>query len=116
MSSPTQRTLKHYRDLGYKCQVVEHWNPFAKIRIDLFGFIDILAIKPDEIIGIQTTSDSGRSARRKKIQDSELAKDWVKAGGKIVLTTWGKKKVKRGGKAMRWQMYEEEITFSETQT
>lgn len=111
MTSPTQRTLKEFRGRGYKCQVVEHWNSFARIRIDLFGFIDIVAMRPGEILGIQTTSDSGRSARRKKILDSELARDWVEAGGKIVLTTWGKKKVKGGGRAMRWTMHEEEVTF-----
>ena len=38
--TPTQRTLKHMRERGYTCQVVEHWNPFARIRQDLYGFID----------------------------------------------------------------------------
>ena len=38
-TSPTQRTLKYLRDKGYTAQVVEHWNAFAKRRIDLFGVI-----------------------------------------------------------------------------
>lgn len=65
--SPTQRSLKLMRDDGYLCAITEHWNHFAKIRQDLFGFIDILAISSWEIVGIQTTSYSNMSARAKKI-------------------------------------------------
>jgi len=46
--SPTARTLKALRDGGATCQVVEHWNSFAKIRQDLFGCIDVLVLLPDE--------------------------------------------------------------------
>ena len=45
-TSPTQRTLERMRDSGdYKLvQVVEHWNPFGRVRQDLFGIGDILGI------------------------------------------------------------------------
>lgn len=46
MSSPTQRTLAECRKRGYTAQVVEKWNPHARIRQDLFGVIDIVAITP----------------------------------------------------------------------
>lgn len=55
--SPTKRTLKYLRKQG--CQLVavtEHWNPWANIRQDLFGIIDVLAIKDDTVIAVQTTS------------------------------------------------------------
>ena len=29
--SPTKRSLKKLREEGYLCQVVEHWNPFARV-------------------------------------------------------------------------------------
>jgi hypothetical protein len=35
--SPTQRSLAHLRRLGYQARVVERWNPFARVRQDLFG-------------------------------------------------------------------------------
>ena len=44
-SLPTQRTLARLRQEGaLEVAIVEHWNPHARIRQDLFGFIDILAI------------------------------------------------------------------------
>ena len=42
-TSPTQRTLKRLRDLGYLAEVVERWNPHAKVRNDLFGFGDVMS-------------------------------------------------------------------------
>lgn len=41
--SPAQRSLAALKQLGYRAKVVEKWNPFAKIRQDLFGG-DILAL------------------------------------------------------------------------
>jgi hypothetical protein len=35
--TPTARSLAHLKALGYEERVVEKWNPFAKIRQDLFG-------------------------------------------------------------------------------
>ncbi len=39
-TSPTQLTLKHLRDDGWTAEIVEHWNPHARIRHDLLGFIE----------------------------------------------------------------------------
>lgn len=45
--SPTARSLAHLRELGCRVKVVEKWNPFAKVRQDLFGG-DLLALKAGE--------------------------------------------------------------------
>ena len=63
MSSPTQRTLNHLRRRGYLAAVVERFNPHVGehgIRQDLFGFLDLLAIRADKpgVLGIQATSAS----------------------------------------------------------
>lgn len=92
MTSPTQRSLKLLKSEGYTAQVTEHWNGFAKVRQDLFNFIDIIGIKSNEILGIQTTSYSNISARRNKILANEAAKVWLEAGGTIQIHGW--KKVK----------------------
>ena len=77
--TPTQRTLAYLREQGYLCAIVEKWNPHVKIRQDLFGFIDILAIKKDETLAVQCTS-TGVAARVKKIQESEYLSRVREAG------------------------------------
>ena len=87
--TPTQRTLAYLREEGYLCAVVEHWNSWARIRQDLFGFIDILAIKKDETLAVQCTS-TGVAARVKKIQESEYLSRVREAGWKILIVGWSK--------------------------
>lgn len=104
MASPTARSLAHLRDKGYVAEVVEKWNPYARIRIDLGGFADILAWGNGEIVAVQTTSASNVSAREKKILASEKAHEWVKAGGIISLHGWGLKGPR--GKRKTWTLSE----------
>lgn len=92
MTSPTQRSLKYLRDNGWEPEVVEKYNSFARIRIDLFGFLDILAVKGDVTLGVQTTSYSNMSARRTKILESENYKKLKQANWKIHVHGWKKKK------------------------
>ena len=101
----TSRTLKALHQDGYICGIVERFNRFGGshgIRQDLFGFIDIIAIKPNEIYGIQSCGQAF-SEHNKKILNSELAIDWINAGGKIELWGWRKIKKKKGGKQMIWK-------------
>ena len=76
------------RGQGYLCAITEHWNHFAKIRQDLFGFIDILAIKGEEIIAIQTTTQTNQSARVKKILEHKNYPFVKEAGWSIVVHGW----------------------------
>lgn len=87
--TPTQRSLKYLREQGYTVAIVERWNAFARIRQDLFGFIDLLAIKPNETLAVQTTA-SGVSARLKKISESPLLPKVREAGWKIHIHGWRK--------------------------
>ena len=89
-TSPTQRSLAVLREQGYTVAIVEHWNPFARIRQDLFGFIDLLALKGTETLAVQTTSASNMSARVKKIGEHELVGKVREAGWKIVVHGWRK--------------------------
>lgn len=90
-ASPTQRTLAKLRKEGYRAQVVEHWNPFAKIRQDLFGIIDVVGIGNGETIGVQATSYSNVSSRVKKIAESEAIGDLRDSGWKVQVWGWRKK-------------------------
>lgn len=88
--SPTARSLAHLRELGYRVQVVEKWNPFARIRQDLFG-ADILALKPGEpILAIQATSGPNVGSRIQKLQESGYAHLWQSAGATIEVWGWAK--------------------------
>ena len=89
-TSPTQRSLEYLRGQGYTVAIVERWNPFARIRQDLFGFVDLLAIRENETLAVQATSLSNVSAREKKIGESENVGAVRKAGWRIVVHGWGK--------------------------
>ena len=104
MTTPTQRTMKALRDKGYKTGIVERWIMGARVRKDLFGFIDGIAIRDKEILGWQACAGSGLAAHVTKIRDACRleAQAWLEAGGKIEVWGWRKLKVKRGGKAVRW--------------
>jgi len=69
--SPTQRSLKYLRDLGYVVAVVEKTIPHTFIKQDLFSIGDLLAIRKGEVLMVQVTSESNVSARVRKIGDSE---------------------------------------------
>jgi hypothetical protein len=91
---PTQRTLEYLRELGcLEVAVVEKWNPHARIRQDLFGCIDVLAIGADgTTIAVQACSGSGGDAaeRVRKIQDSDAVGAMRKAGWSIYVHAWRK--------------------------
>ena len=119
---PTSRTMRELRKRGMLCGVVERFNQHAGpagIRVDLFGFIDVIAIRPrrefewdSAILGVQCCAGSGHAAHVKKITRdcAAEAKAWLDAGGRIELWSWSKHKVKRGGKAVRWTPRIQEIT------
>jgi len=94
MVSPTQRTLKRLKESGEYplVQVVEKWNPWAKIRQDLFGIIDILAIDiKGNTIGLQVTSYSNISSRVRKITESPATPFLRDADWLILVEGWHKK-------------------------
>lgn len=106
MSSPTQRSLKHLRDAGWTACIVEKFNSFCKIRIDAFGFGDLLACKPPGMIAlVQTTTGTHLAERREKILSLTEHADWKAAGGIIILHGWAKQGPR--GKRKRWTLREE---------
>jgi len=108
--SPSARTLAQLKKYGIPACVVERWVAPAQKRIDMFGFADIVAIYPDGITAIQVTSGSNHSKHKIKILENDKAPMWLERGGLISLWSWSKKKLKRGGKAVRWVPRIEDIT------
>lgn len=89
-ASPTQRSMKYLRDLGYVVAVVEHWNHFTKRRHDLFQFADLLAIRENEVLLVQVTSGGNVAARVKKITQNEHIGAVRKAGIRVEVHGWRK--------------------------
>lgn len=98
-TSPTQRSLKFLREAGWTVEVVEHWNSYTRTRKDLFGCIDLVALRQGELAGIQTTSGHG-SARIAKIKAEPRMVKWLEAGGTLYVHGWAKRGAR--GKRKLW--------------
>ena len=109
MISPTKRALADLRSLGFVAQVVERFNPYAKVRQDLFGCIDIVAVREGcGILGVQACAGASHAARRAKSLAEPRLRAWLAAGGRFEVFSYAK----RGGRGerKRWQLRREEIT------
>lgn len=111
-TTPTARSLEWCRAQGCRADVVERWKPIMRdgkfqpygVRVDAFGFGDILVCRPDRIGAtlVQATSDDRTSnsiERLKKIQASEDARVWLLAGNVIEVHAWRRLLI---GKRIRW--------------
>ena len=110
---PAQRSMDWLRKRGWYVWKCEHWNPWARVRIDLAGFIDVIAIHPDEprIFAIQATTTSNQSKRIAKILASMDARLWLRAGTAIHVHGWRKSKRTR-----RWELTETPVTLEDFNT
>jgi hypothetical protein len=103
MASPVERTMKSFRERGFDIDIAERYCAYSRRKNDLFGIIDLVAIKPMVgIIGIQCCGKD-YSEHDKKILSSELSLKWIRSTGILELWGWRKLKVKRGGKAVKYQ-------------
>lgn len=85
------RTKKMLADDGWLVSNQERWNPYAKVTQDLWGFCDLLCVKPG--VGtraIQLTSATNRAHRREKLDHEPRAATCHAAGWTVEIITWGK--------------------------
>jgi len=108
-TSPTQRSLKILREMGYLCAIVEKFVRFPPPghRVDLFGFIDIIAVGHGGTLGVQTTTASNAAARVTKIKGSPALPILVENGWKLIVHKW-RKGGPRGERKV-WSCTEEEV-------
>jgi hypothetical protein len=107
--SPTARTLAHLREDGWTVARAEHWNAYARRRVDLFGFADVVAVKRGEVgvLAVQATSSTNASKRVGKIEASAEAAVWLACGNRITVHGWGKRGPR--GKRKAWTVRKIEI-------
>lgn len=107
--SPTARSLERLRKDGFIAQVVEQTIPHCFIKRDFIGCIDIIAFNGTDTIGIQATSGSNHSARRKKSLGIPELKTWLQGAGRFFeVWSWAKPKDSRF-----WQLRNERLTLED---
>ena len=115
MSSPMVRSLAWCRERGITPWIVERSIPYRNVKIDLFGFGDILGIDPDfpGSLIIQTTTGDHMAERITKITEepevAPRARAWLLAGNRITVHGW--RKVGPRGKRKLWELREQAITL-----
>src|SRR3972149_192046 len=101
MASPTARSLAALRQRGCLAAVVEHFNPHARIRQDLFGAFDVLAIEPGQpgVLFVQCCVTGDITKRLAKLQTEPVAERVRRgvAGGKPVGVRGGGRRVLAAG-------------------
>lgn len=111
--NPTERSLRKLRADGWLCDKTEHWNPWSRTRRDLFGFIDILAIRGNEMLAVQATSGSNVASRLAKIRGLQASTLWLESPNrKIVVHGWARKGPR--GKRKKWECREEWVFWADT--
>ena len=101
MSSPSARSKAYMVKQGYLVGTVERYCSFTRRRHDLFGFIDLIAMRGTDLVGIQTTSGSNLAARIDKAKSLPTFAEWLKVG-RLEFHGWAKKGPK--GKRKTWQV------------
>src|SRR5579871_5267305 len=101
MASPTALSLNLLRRSGYAAGVVERFvQPPGRdgFRVDLFGCIDLVAVKRSEsgVLAVQATSLPNMSSRINKAKGKAELRAWVAAGNRWECWGWCKR-------AARWR-------------
>ena len=101
--------------MGRVVDMAERFNVYAGphgVRQDLFGFIDIVALEPGRIIGVQSTGQDFAGHRRKMLGPRRaMVRAWLESYGHVELWGWRKLVEKRGSKRMVWRHRVEVITL-----
>lgn len=111
--SATARTLALMRKDGYHVWIVEKTIPFRGIKLDAFGFMDILAYRPNDpvVVAVQSTVGSHHAEHLRKYESKpnvqKLILDWV-TKHKFLIVSWTKMGPR--GKRKLWTPRIEEIT------
>lgn len=124
------KTLEECRRRGWTAATVEKVLPIPGRKwgnkVDLFGGIDVVALTiggPNfyctwndgngpvriasrvlGVLGIQTSSAADRAKHRDKLSGEPRMLDWLRCGNRLEVWSWARRKVKRGGTAVRYEL------------
>jgi hypothetical protein len=99
-NSPTQRTMKVFRDADYRIDVVERFISAIKQRRDYMHFGDLMAYTRNVpgVLAIQATSTPNLAARMTKCTEGTIGdavRDWLWAGNRLECWGWSLKGKRR---------------------
>ena len=110
MASNTKRSMDLLNKDGWLTANVEKFNSFIKQRFDLFGFADVLALKGDVVLFVQTTTSQHASERLQKILGSPKARICLGSQyRKIAIHSWAKRGDR--GKRKLWSCVTIDVTL-----
>ncbi len=100
-ATPTEKTMAWLRGQGYVVAKVEQTVSRFRPTVDLFGCIDVVALKPGVpgVLGVQATTDRHLAERVAKVKAEPRADVWVACRNKLLVVGWalrgepGKRKV-----------------------
>jgi hypothetical protein len=116
VKSPNALSLEECKRRGWPAMTVEQRIPHTFITRDLFNVIDIVAITPAGILGIQATSNSGGNhrARRHKIMAEPRMEQWTLVGGLLEIWSWSTRVVPgTGRRKVEFDLRAERIAWSD---
>jgi hypothetical protein len=90
--------------MGYKAGVVERFIQQIHQRVDLFGCIDIVAIRENVkgALGVQSTTVDNESKRATKAANLPALRTWLEAGNVFEVHGWALKGAR--GKRKIWEL------------
>ena len=85
----TARSIAYLEAQGYVVDECER-RITRTLKRDLFGVFDLIAIrvKDARTVGVQVTTGDNHAARRKKIIDSDIIKQWLDCHNRILVLSW----------------------------
>lgn len=86
--TPHERSRAKLAAEGYRFETVEHHQRYAVNTSDLFGCLDLLALRGLQTLGVQTTSVNNVAARRAKVVTSPFFEAMRDAGWRVVVHGW----------------------------
>lgn len=122
-TTPSERSMRLLRSEGYLVAKAERWNPFGGprkmmrspcgcmvekaigITQDLYGWIDVLAIRANQrgVLAVQSTSSSNLAARIAKAMALPAFLTWLQAGNAAEFHGFIKRPVTKTRKREVWE-------------
>lgn len=97
--SPSALSMEKLSADGWLADTVERHIPYTRLKKDLFGGFDHLAVRAGEILAVQSTSRSNVSARVNKIR--ALPHFQVLQASGMQMVVWGWDQDKSGNHRLR---------------
>ena len=109
--SPTQRARSLCRANGWTSQIVERFNTWAKVRVDLFGVIDLLVLDGNGggPLGVQVCASGDHAKRRTKALAEPKLREWLASPARFEIWSFAKRGER--GKPKRWQLKREPLVL-----